>query len=151
MIYFVKIFVALSFLLGDVSQNNMSIEERAIASCESGNGLSLESLDWNAVNYNKNGTIDTGAFQFNSYWIWNPEDAWFMKQVIAHTDLSIKQFFILYPNAKDAPVDIQRLTFEILWDNGHGWQHWSASRPCWSKWLKVNKQGVAVPRRAYLP
>lgn len=145
--YFIKFVLIASLVVGDNTE--MSIEEKAIAACESGDTQSLNSIDWNAVNFNDDGTIDTGAFQFNSYWVWNSKDTWIMKRVIRKTDLSVKQFFTMYPTAKDAPPSIQRLAFITLWDNGYGWQHWSASRKCWSKWLVINKKNQAVVREEY--
>ena len=145
--YFIK-FMLIASLIFDENVP-LSMEEKAIAACESGDRQSLESIDWQAVNVNKDGTIDTGAFQFNSYWVWNAQDTWIMNRVIKKTDLNTKKFFSMYPTAKDAPPSIQRLTFQVLWDDGYGWQHWSSSRKCWSKWLLVNKNNQAVVRKEF--
>lgn len=145
--YFFKFMLIASLIVGN--DTPLSMEEKAIAACESGDTQSLDSIDWQAVNYNTDDTIDTGAFQFNSYWVWNPNDTWLMKRVIKKTDLTTKQFFAMYPTAKDAPPSIQRLTFQVLWDDGYGWWHWSASKKCWSKWLVVNKNNQAVVRKEF--
>ena len=145
--YFLK-FVLIASLVVSVDIP-LSMEEKAIAACESGDTQSINSIDWQAVNVNNDKTIDTGAFQFNSYWVWNSNDTWIMRHVIKKTNLTTKQFFAKYPHAKDAPPSIQRLTFAVLWDDGYGWQHWSASRKCWSKWLKINKNNQAVVREQY--
>lgn len=146
-IYFIKFILVASLIINDNTE--LSIEEKAIAACESGDTQSLGSVNWDAVNINKDGTIDTGAFQFNSYWVWNQNDTWIMKNVIAQTNLSTKQFFKMYRHAKNAPPSIQRLTFMTLWNNGYGWQHWSASKQCWSKWLEINENNQAVVREEY--
>lgn len=122
----------------------ISPEAAAIAACESGDTVTLGSLDWNAINVNRNKTIDTGAFQFNSYWVWSGDDTWVIAPFASQYALSPSQFLMQYPTARDAPPNIQYAMFQYLWDNGYGWQHWSASRPCWSKWLKVTKDNRAV-------
>ena len=37
-------------------------------------------------------------------------------------------------------------TFVYLWDDGAGWRHWAASKPCWDKWLRINDEDKAVWR-----
>ncbi len=37
----------------------------------------------------------------------------------------------------------QYSAFIRLWDDGYGWQHWTASQPCWSQWMRIeNNQAV---------
>jgi hypothetical protein len=130
------------------SNNNengvMTNEMKAIAACESGNLVDLNSRDWNAINVNDNKTIDTGAFQFNSYWIWNSSNTWIMKHVIKDLGMDTRSFFKEYPTARHAPPSIQIATFEYLWNNGYGWKNWKASQSCWSQWLIINEEGRAV-------
>jgi hypothetical protein len=121
----------------------ISPEAQAIAACESGNTITLGSLNWAAINVNVDGTIDGGAFQFNNYWVWNSQDRWVMRPVAKRIGITSDALFLRYPSADVADPYVQYQTFIYLWDNGYGWQHWSASRPCWSKWLTVQK-GRAV-------
>lgn len=99
----------------------ISREAAAIASCESGDGVTIGSLSWTARN--KLGSSASGAFQFlDSTYIWLNG----------------------YSNADvDSPKN-QYDTFVYLWNNGKGWSHWEQSRPCWSKWLRINEHNVAV-------
>lgn len=122
----------------------MSFEAAAIASCESGNTVTLGSVDWDATNVNVDGTVDSGAFQFNGYWIWNPHDRWMMRPFANSVlGMSSDTLFHLWAVAGDAPPEVQVALFEYVWDGGNGWRHWSASRPCWSKWMEVT-DGTAV-------
>ena len=147
-----RFFILYVFLVQSIFQNqeqhqtplNMTNEMKAIAACESGNQINIDSLDWGAVNNNKNGTVDTGAFQFNSYWVWNSSNTWMMKHVIKDLGMDTRSFFKDYPTARHAPPSIQIATFEYLWNNGKGWKNWEASKPCWTQWLIINEQGQAV-------
>jgi hypothetical protein len=49
-------------------------------------------------------------------------------------------------SAKTDKVENQYAAFRKLWNNGYGWTHWTASKSCWSRWLKINKDGMAVWR-----
>ena len=122
----------------------LSPEAVAIAACESGDTVTFGSMNWNAINVNHNKTIDTGAFQFNSYWVWSKDDTWVINPVASQYSMTASQFIALYPTARDAPPNVQYAMFQHLWNNGYGWQHWSASRPCWSKWLTITNDNQAV-------
>ena len=82
--YFLKFVLIASLVVSD--DIPLSMEEKAIAACESGDTQSINSIDWQAVNVNNDKTIDTGAFQFNSYWVWNSNDTWIMRHVIKKTN-----------------------------------------------------------------
>ncbi len=115
----------------------MSQEAAAVAMCESGNRETLGSLDWGAVNVNRDGSVDMGAFQFNSYWIWNPNDRWIMRPFANDVlGMSSDTLFHLWPTPNDAPPAVQVALFEYLWDDGNGWRHWAASRDCWGKLIR---------------
>lgn len=119
-------------------------EAQAIATCESGDTINLGTIDYTAVNVNRDGTIDTGAWQFNSYWVWSKQDRWAIIPLANNVyDMSSTEFLRRYPTAADAPPDVQYQMFIQLWDGGYGWRHWSASKPCWEQWLVVRK-GRAV-------
>lgn len=122
----------------------MTNEMKAIAACESGNRVDINSHDWEAVNVNDNGTTDTGAFQFNSYWIWNSSNTWMMRHVIKDLGMNTRSFFKEYPTARHAPPSIQIATFKYLWNDGYGWTNWKASQSCWSQWLIITEEGRAV-------
>jgi hypothetical protein len=124
----------------------VTTEAAAIATCESGDTVALGSVDWNAVNVNVDGTTDGGAFQFNDYWIWNPADRWMMRSIARSMGLTSDQVFAWWPKAQYAPPDVQYHAFEVVWNDGWGWRHWSASRSCWEQWLTVDASGRAVVR-----
>ena len=109
-------------------------EALAIMACESGDTQTLGSYSWDAVNVNVDGTRDGGAFQFNGYWVWNPNDGWLLRQAFGADWTSVTD---QYPSADKAPAHLQYQVFNTLWDDGYGWSHWASSRPCWSKWMKV--------------
>jgi hypothetical protein len=116
----------------------ISKEAAAIAMCESGDTQTLGSVDWGAVNVNRDGSVDMGAFQFNSHWIWNPSDRWIMRPFANDVlGMSSDTLFHLWPTPNDAPPRVQVALFEYLWDGGRGWRHWAASRDCWDTY--VNK------------
>jgi len=121
----------------------LSPEAVAIATCESGNQVTFGTLNWNAINDNQH-SIDTGAFQFNSYWVWGDHDVWAIAPIASMYAMSPMQFLKQYPTARDAPPNVQYAMFQYLWNDGYGWQHWSASRPCWSKWMTVTNNNRAV-------
>lgn len=124
----------------------ISPEAKAIATCESGDTKTFGTIDYTAVNVNRDGTIDTGAWQFNSYWVWSADDRWAIIPLANGVyDISSTQFLRMYPTAADAPPSVQYAMFQQLWDGGYGWWHWSASKPCWDQWLVV-KNGKAVMR-----
>lgn len=122
----------------------ISPEAIAIATCESGDTMTLGTANWNAIHKNANGTIDSGAWQFNDYWIWSSDDTWAVRPIAKLFDESSQSFLRKYPNAADAPPIVQYEMFRYVWDNGYGWEHWAASKPCWSQWMKINKKGQAV-------
>ena len=121
-------------------------EAVAIATCESGDKTNLGDINWTAVNVNKDGTIDRGGFQFNNYWVWNPNDRWIIRPVANSLNMTSDSFLRSFPTPNDAPPYIQYAVFQYLWDDGYGWTHWSASRDCWSQWMRVTKKGQAVWR-----
>jgi hypothetical protein len=111
-----------------------------VASCESGDTVTLGSLDWSAVNVNVDGTTDYGAFQINDYWIWNADDRWMMRPIAQRLGMTSDAVLSLWPRPSDAPPAVQIAAFEVIWDEGRGWQHWAASRPCWEKWIDIEEQ-----------
>lgn len=122
----------------------ISPEAQAIATCESGDTVTLGTINYTAINRNSDGTIDTGAWQFNSYWVWNPIDRWAIIPVANNVyDISSREFIRRWPTAKDAPPDVQYAMFLSLWNDGYGWWHWASSKPCWDQWMTIQK-GRAV-------
>jgi hypothetical protein len=110
-----------------VEELNVSREALAVATCESGDTENYGTLEWGARSNKQNGdgTFDYGAFQFNeNTYLW----------LTGRTNAAV-----------DSPVT-QYETFVRLWNNGKGWTHWKASKPCWSQWLTINDKGVAVWR-----
>ena len=112
----------------------ISQEALAVMACESGDTQTLGSYSWDAVNVNNDGTRDGGAFQFNDYWVWNPDDGWILRQAFGS---DWRGLVAMYPSADKAPAYTQYQLFQTLWDDGRGWSHWASSRPCWSKWMYV--------------
>ena len=94
-------------------------EAAAIVSCESGDGHNYGTYARQA----RSATQDGGLFQFNDVTY-----EWLQGRTHADTDTSANQY--------DA--------FRRLWRGGAGWKHWRASQPCWSQWMTVNDDGVAV-------
>lgn len=141
----------ISILLGLVCSLGMchvdtlqiSPEAAAVASCESGDTVTLGSLDWDAVNVNIDGTTDGGAWQFNDYWIWNSDDRWMMRPIANAMHMTSDAMLMAWPRPELAPPAVQYHAFEVVWDEGRGWWHWSASRPCWEKWIQIDENGVA--------
>jgi hypothetical protein len=115
----------------------------AIAACESGNTKTLGSVSWRASNFNDNGTVDTGAFQFNSYWMWNLEKPWMLKKAFGE---QWEDVIWEYRSAGSAPEHIQYEMFRSVWNDGKGWKHWKASQKCWSQWMYINSDGIATWR-----
>jgi len=117
----------------------ISPEATAIATCESGDTVTLGSIDYTAVNKNTDGTYDTGAWQFNSYWVWSKSDRWAIIPIANGVyDISSTEFLRKYPTAADAPPSVQYEMFKFLWNNGYGWRHWASSRKCWSQWMTID-------------
>lgn len=110
-------------------------EAAAIAACESGDTKTIGTGKWYATNTNVDGSIDTGAWQFNSYWTWSSDDHWVIRPVANKLGMTANEFLKRYPTANDAPPDIQYVMFEHLWDDGKGAWHWNASRDCWKALL----------------
>ena len=137
----IEIFFALLCMGGVCHPEYMTLsrEAAAVASCESGDTVTLGSLNWNAVNTNTDGTIDTGAFQFNGYWIWSSDDRWMMRRIAQRLAMSSDAVLSAWPRAGDAPPAVQIAAFEVVWDDGRGWRHWAASRPCWEKWINIEE------------
>ena len=97
-------------------------EAQAVATCESGDTVTLGTYSMAARNHR---TGDGGAWQFNDKtYVWlNGYD---------HAELDTPQ------NQYD--------TFVYLWDDGAGWRHWASSKPCWTQWLRINSEDKAVQR-----
>ena len=96
-------------------------EAAAIVACESGDGLNYGTYSMHA----RSATQDGGLFQFN-----DATYEWLTGRTHADTDTPANQY--------DA--------FRRLWRDGQGWKHWKASQPCWSQWMTINDEGVAVWR-----
>lgn len=94
-------------------------EAAAVIACESGDGATYGTYSRHA----RSATADGGIFQFN-----DSTYLWLTGRTHADTDTPAAQY--------DA--------FTRLWNNGKGWKHWTASQPCWSQWLRINEEGVAV-------
>lgn len=120
-------------------------EATAVAACESGDTVTLGSVNWDAVGYNGTWSTDGGAWQFNDYWIWNPDMTWAIDKVAPKLGLTTNEFIERYPTAQSAPPHVQYEMFKLIWDDGYGYQNWSASQKCWSKWLTV-ENGRAIWR-----
>lgn len=116
----ITLFIALVCNTGTCHASTITItrEAMAIASCESGDGWNYGALSWTA----RSATADGGAWQINDY-----TGMWLMGM----------------DHAEQWQPATQYAAFQRLWRNGHGWQHWTASQPCWSQWLKIeNNQAV---------
>lgn len=96
-------------------------EAAAVVSCESGDGLNYGTYSMHA----RSATQDGGLFQFN-----DATYEWLQDRTHADTDTPANQY--------DA--------FVRLWRDGRGWKHWKSSQACWSQWMTVNDDGVAVWR-----
>jgi hypothetical protein len=146
----IEVILALACYAGGICKEQsitISRESAAIASCESGDTEKLGSIDWKNTNVNVDGTVDAGAWQFNNYWVWNPNDRWAIIPVANGVyGITSAQFIKQWPTPLDAPPSVQYAMFQSLWDDGYGWRHWKSSQPCWSKWMIVNKKGRAVWR-----
>jgi hypothetical protein len=123
----------------------VSPEAAAVATCESGDTVTFGSVDWDAVGYNGKWSTDGGAWQFNDYWVWNSDNRWAIIPV-ANNQLGITSTYFLsqWPKAESAPPHVQYEMFKFLWNDGYGWENWSASKPCWDKWLVIDKNNRAV-------
>jgi hypothetical protein len=108
-------------------------EAVAVAMCESGDTATLGTGDWRAINVNTDGTVDAGAWQFNSYYVWNPDNLWAIEPVAQSLHMTGAEFMRRYPTPDVAPPYIQYYVFLHLWDNGAGAWHWSASKHCWGE------------------
>ncbi len=106
-------------------------EAIAIAMCESGDTETLGTGNWRATNVNRDGSIDGGAWQINSHWVWNPDNLWAIEPVAKSINLTGAEFIRRYPTPELSPPYIQYYVFLHLWDDGRGAWHWSASRECW--------------------
>ena len=96
-------------------------EAAAIVACESGDGLNYGTYSRHA----RSATNDGGLFQFN-----DATYEWLEGRTHADTDAPATQY----------------AAFLRLWDDGAGWKHWRASRPCWSQWMRIDDNGRAVWR-----
>jgi hypothetical protein len=94
-------------------------EAVAIVSCESGDGHTYGTFD----PYARSKTNDGGFFQFN--------------------DKTYKSLTGRTNAERDTPEEQYKM-FLQLWDDGKGWKHWRASKPCWSQWMQINSDNVAV-------
>ncbi len=121
-------------------------EAAAVATCESGDTVTLGSLEWDAININVDGTVDGGAWQINDYWIWSSTDRWMMRPIAQRLGMTSDDVLTAWPRIEDAPPAVQYAAFEVIWNDGYGWQHWSASKPCWEQWLDIDETGRATWR-----
>jgi hypothetical protein len=96
-------------------------EAAAIVACESGDGATYGTYSMHA----RSETADGGLWQFN-----DATYEWLAGRTHADTDT----------------IQAQYSAFRTLWAGGRGWRHWISSQACWSQWLVVNEQGVAVWR-----
>ena len=117
----ITLLVYLACSLGTCTTTPLVItpEAMAIATCESGNTVTLGSYELHA----RSATHDGGIWQFNdkTYTWLNGYD---------HAEL-------------DSPGN-QYDTFVYLWNNGRGWRHWSSSKACWQQWLYIDADDKAV-------
>lgn len=112
--------IKLLFLMG-LSVND-AYAATAIATCESGDTVTFGTYDWTA----RSATNDGGAFQFNdATWEW----------------------LVGYGRGDTVTPVRQVAAFDLLYRSGQGITHWSASRPCWSKW--IDNEGRAVNPEHY--
>ena len=107
----------------------------AVAACESGDTVTLGTGRWDAYNDNSDGSTDGGAWQINDYWVWSTDDLWVIAPFARSLGMEPMEFLRQWPSPQMAPPEIQYAMFEYLWDNGAGAWHWSASQPCWAKWV----------------
>lgn len=107
----------------------------AVAACESGDTVTLGTGRWDAYNDNTDGSTDGGAWQINDYWVWSTDDLWAIEPFAKTLGMTGKEFLRQWPSPQMAPPWVQYAMFEYLWDDGAGAWHWSASKPCWSKWV----------------
>lgn len=107
----------------------------AVAACESGDTVTLGTGAWTAYNDNADGSTDGGAWQINDYWVWNHDNHWVIEPFAQTLGMDATTFLTLWPHPSDAPPEIQYQLFEYLWADGAGAWHWSASQPCWAKWV----------------
>jgi len=110
----ITLFIALVCHTGTCHASTITItrEAMAIASCESGDGWHYGTYSWTA----RSATADGGAWQFN-----DSTALWLMGM----------------DHAEQWEPTTQYTAFIRLWSDGYGWQHWTASQPCWSQWLKI--------------
>ena len=120
----IELLVYLACTLGTCHVEALMVtpEAVAVATCESGDTVDLGTYSMTARNHR---TGDGGAWQFNdATYVWlNGYD---------HAELDTPQ------NQYD--------TFVYLWDDGAGWRHWAASKPCWTQWLRIGSDDKAVWR-----
>jgi hypothetical protein len=119
----IELLVYLACTLGTchVAPLMVTPEAVAVATCESGDTVNYGSYELHA----RSDTRDGGIWQFNDKtYVWlNGYD---------HAELDTPQ------NQYD--------TFVYLWDDGAGWRHWAPSKPCWTKWMRINDEDKAVMR-----
>ena len=119
----IEFMVYLACIFGECKVVSLMVtpEAVAVATCESGNTVDLGTYSMTARSH----TRDGGAWQFNdATYVWLNG----------------------YANAElDTPRN-QYDTFVYLWDDGAGWRHWAASKPCWTQWLRINSEDRAVMR-----
>jgi hypothetical protein len=94
-------------------------EALAIISCESGDGYNYGTYS----RYARSATNDGGLFQFND------------GTYLGLTGRDYAEY--------DTPAN-QYAAFRELWNQGKGWQHWKSSQACWSQWMRIDDEGVAV-------
>lgn len=96
-------------------------EAMAIATCESGDAYNYGTYDFTA----RSATMDGGAWQFND---------------------RTYEWLVGRSHAEEDTPQAQYNAFIRLWNNGKGWRHWSASKPCWDKWIVIDDDSRAVWR-----
>lgn len=121
--FFITLYLALVCTSDGCKQPTLTItrEAMAVATCESGDAVNYGTYSFTA----RSKTKDGGAWQFN--------------------DKTYK-WLNGYTNAENDTPQNQYSTFVRLWDNGNGWRHWNSSKPCWSEWIRINKNDRAVWR-----
>lgn len=105
----------------EVTPFTITREAAAIVSCESGDGANYGTYTMHA----RSSTADGGLWQFN-----DATYEWLTGRTHADTDTPAAQY----------------AAFLRLWNEGKGWKHWRSSQACWSQWLVIDDNNVAVWR-----
>lgn len=129
--------ITLMFLIALCSNEyciNVSEVAAIVAMCESGDQEHIGTVDFDAININTDNTTDHGAWQLNSYWIWNKNDMWILNRVAKALRYSSNDFIRRFPTATDASPYIQYEAFKQLY-NLQGLKPWQASKSCWNRFI----------------